>query len=378
MFRVDKSTNRIIKLDARRFSDLGLGERGDLQEWIAGTPETLGEELLIIQKEFDGFADTRERLDLLALDKDGKLVIIENKLDETGREVVWQAIKYAAYCSSLNKAQIVEIYQRYLDHCNIAGNAETKICEFLDKDSLDDVDLNADNDQRVMLIAGNFRKEVTATVLWLLGHGVRAQCFRVVPYCFGEEIFVDLQQIIPTPEVEDFMISMATKGAEKKSTEDAQRRSHKVRLEFWEQALGALRARRLKRYQSISPSTDHWLSCATGVSGCNYTLIFLKQEVRVELTLQRSRIEDNKWFFDRLEEKREEIESDFGEALEWNRMGDKKSSKIRLVRPFDGHDPVCWPEIITWFGDHISRLEDAFSTHLERLNQEFKSGDGNS
>ena len=115
MFRVDKSTNRIIKLDARRFSDLGLGERGDLQEWIAGTPETLGEELLIIQKEFDGFADTRERLDLLALDKDGKLVIIENKLDDTGREVVWQAIKYAAYCSSLNKAQIVEIYQRYLD-----------------------------------------------------------------------------------------------------------------------------------------------------------------------------------------------------------------------------------------------------------------------
>ena len=83
MFRVDKSTNRIIKLDARRFSDLGLGERGDLQEWLAGTPEALGEELLIIQKEFDGFADTRERLDLLALDKDGKLVIIENKLDDS-------------------------------------------------------------------------------------------------------------------------------------------------------------------------------------------------------------------------------------------------------------------------------------------------------
>jgi hypothetical protein len=29
----------------------------------------LGEELLIIQKEFDGFEDTNERLDLLALDK---------------------------------------------------------------------------------------------------------------------------------------------------------------------------------------------------------------------------------------------------------------------------------------------------------------------
>lgn len=40
-------------------------------------PSSLGEELLIIQKEFDGFADTRERLDLLAIDKNGNLVIIE-------------------------------------------------------------------------------------------------------------------------------------------------------------------------------------------------------------------------------------------------------------------------------------------------------------
>ena len=303
MFRLDKSSNRIIKLDARRFSDLGLGERGDLQEWLAGTPEALGEELLIIQKEFDGFADTRERLDLLALDKDGKLVIIENKLDDSGRDVVWQVIKYAAYCSNLNKAEIVEIYQRYLDRSSTVESAERNICDFLNEDSLEEVVLNAGNDQRVMLIAGNFRKEVTATVLWLLGHGVRAQCFRVVPYCFGEEIFVDLQQIIPTPEAEDFMISMAAKGAEEKSAEDAQRRSHKLRLEFWERALDALRARELSLYQNINASTDHWLSCATGVSGCNYTLIFLKQEVRVELTLQRSSTEDNKWFFDRLKKK---------------------------------------------------------------------------
>ena len=378
MFRVDKSTNRIIKLDARRFSDLGLGERGDLQEWLAGTPEALGEELLIIQKEFDGFADTRERLDLLALDKDGKLVIIENKLDDSGRDVVWQVIKYAAYCSNLNKAEIVEIYQRYLDRSSTGESAETKICDFLNEDSLEEVVLNAGNDQRVMLIAGNFRKEVTATVLWLLGHGVRAQCFRVVPYCFGEEIFVDLQQIIPTPEAEDFMISMAAKGAEEKSAEDAQRRSHKLRLEFWERALDALRARELSLYQNINASTDHWLSCATGVSGCNYTLIFLKQEVRVELTLQRSSTEDNKWFFDRLKKKAGEIERRIGETLEWNRMEDKKSSKIRFVRPVDSYNRDCWAEIIEWMADHISRLVNAFSTHLEHLNKEFKTGGGTS
>jgi hypothetical protein len=75
----------------------------------------LGEELLIIQKEFDGFQDTNERLDLLALDKQGCLVVIENKLDDTGRDVTWQALKYASYCSTLSKEQIRAIYQSYLD-----------------------------------------------------------------------------------------------------------------------------------------------------------------------------------------------------------------------------------------------------------------------
>ena len=113
MFTVNHQTNRISPVKTKRFSELGFTERKHLQEWLAHEPSALGEELLIIQKEFDGFDDTRERFDLLALDKDGNLVIIENKLDDSGRDVVWQALKYAS--ASLTKAQIVDIYQQYLD-----------------------------------------------------------------------------------------------------------------------------------------------------------------------------------------------------------------------------------------------------------------------
>src|SRR5665647_2217817 len=84
MFRINHSTNRITKLKAVSFAELGFTERNHLQEWLANQADALGEELLIIQKEFDGFDDTRERLDLLAVDKQGRLVIIENKLDESG------------------------------------------------------------------------------------------------------------------------------------------------------------------------------------------------------------------------------------------------------------------------------------------------------
>ncbi|MDR1755736.1 MAG: hypothetical protein LBR65_02090, partial [Culturomica sp.] len=85
MYLIDKSQNRIKEIEKKTFSALGFKERKHLQEWLAHQPSAFGEELLIIQKEFDGFNDTNERLDLLALDREGNIVLIENKLDDTGR-----------------------------------------------------------------------------------------------------------------------------------------------------------------------------------------------------------------------------------------------------------------------------------------------------
>ena len=98
MYRIHPQTNRITALSQVSFSELGFTERAHLQEWLANQPDALGEELLIIQKEFDGFDDTKERLDLLAIDKSGALVIIENKLDDSGRDVVWCHPAFANKC----------------------------------------------------------------------------------------------------------------------------------------------------------------------------------------------------------------------------------------------------------------------------------------
>ena len=378
MFQVNRAENCLVRLKEKRFSDLEVEERKHLQEWLANTPEALGEELLVIQKEFDGFKDTRERLDLLALDKNGQLVVIENKLDDSGRDTVWQVAKYAAYCSSLNKAQIVSIYQKYLDLWCGGGEADNKICEFLGEDTLDEVVINPGNSQRVMLIAGNFRKEVTATVLWLLSYNIRAQCYRIIPYNFRGELFIDLQQIIPTPEAEDFMIGMATKETEEKSAQGAQQRRHQLRFEFWQQALEKLRARGLSRYETISPSKDHWLSCGTGVAGCVYTLIFAKSEARVELSLQRSSKLENKWIFDQLEADREIFEKEFGEHFGWRKMADNISSRIHFSHTFDCYNREEWPNITEWLGSYMSRMEGTFGKSLLQLNQQLKAGIGES
>lgn len=119
MFVLDKDKKKLQKVDTATFSSQGFKERYDLQEWILSNPESLGEELLYIQKEFSGWDDTNERLDVLAIDKDGNLVVIENKRDDSGRDVTWQALKYASYCYGMHKDDIVNVYQQYLDNYHL-------------------------------------------------------------------------------------------------------------------------------------------------------------------------------------------------------------------------------------------------------------------
>ena len=126
MYIINRDNKQSKKIEAITFSSLGLKERDDLQEWIVKEPTILGEELLIIQKEFSGFSDTNERLDLLAIDRKGNLVIIENKLDDSGKDVTWQAMKYASYCSTLGKDGIRKIYQDYLNKTEPGIIAEDK------------------------------------------------------------------------------------------------------------------------------------------------------------------------------------------------------------------------------------------------------------
>lgn len=366
MFRVDQSANRITKLKTVRFSDLGLRERDHLQEWLANSPEALGEDLLIIQKEFAGFDDTKERLDLLALDKQGALVIIENKLDDSGRDVVWQCLKYASYCSTLSKTSIAEIYQQFLDQ-NSGGDAKAGICEFLGHEDFEEVSINSGTNQRLILVAALFRKEVTSTVLWLIKHGVRVECFKATPFQDGAQVFLTIEQIIPLAEAEELMIGIAEKEKEEQTTERGQARRHTLRNEFWRQMLEALEAAGIDLYANVGPSDDHWLNAGSGLSGIHYTMIFSRDCARVEFVISRGTAAKNKATFDHLLAKKDEIEKRFGAPLEWRRLNNNKVSIICHEQEFDGYDKANWSEITKWLVEHVQRIETAFAPEIDGI-----------
>ncbi len=378
MFRVDLKENRLSHLPKKSFTELKLREREHLQEWLANQPDALGEELLIIQKEFAGFDKTHERLDLLALDKDGNLVVIENKLDDSGRDVTWQALKYTAYVSGLTKTDIVDIYQQYLDRHVGGGNAADRICEFMEMEveELEEKVLNPGNDQRMIFVAAKFRPEVTATILWLLSRGIRAHCFKATLYAFGDELMVDIQQIIPTPEAADYMIGISNKENEEKATQNAQKKKeYKRHLDFWKKALEQLRVDGITLYQNISPRNAYRLSAGSGTKSCRYRIGFSGDKASVEIRLQDSEAPENKLFFDQLYSQKDAIEAEFGTELDWWRMDDNKSSRIVYAQPFDGFNREVWPGMISWLAAHIQKLEATFSKRLSRLNGQVRSQD---
>ena len=61
LFKITPSTGVSLAMNEVDFTDLGFQERRDIQEWIAANPGILGQELLIVSKEFSGFDRTNER-----------------------------------------------------------------------------------------------------------------------------------------------------------------------------------------------------------------------------------------------------------------------------------------------------------------------------
>lgn len=362
MYLINKSENRISKIEEKSFSELGFRERNHLQEWIANNPESLGEEILIIQKEFSGFDDTNERLDLLGLDKKGNLVIIENKLDDSGKDVTWQSIKYASYCSTLTKEQIIRIYQDYLRKLNANENAEENLVEFFDVSDISEVVINSGSKQRIILIAANFRKEVTSTVVWLMNYNLRIQCFKVSPLQLGEQLFLEIKQIIPVKETEDYQIKIAEKTQGEIVQQDSSRAIDVFYLDFWKQLLVEMNSKS-QLFKNISPSKRSYIGINSAISGIGFyfTISKVKKFARVELYIRNGKVT--------LEDFRQyslEIESLFEESLTWEVM--KKDARIKFeIEQVEFANQEKWNEVINFLTNKMIKLYEALNPTIEKI-----------
>ena len=367
MFKVNKESKKLEQVTEISFKEINCKERKDLQEWIVSNPTILGEDLLIIQKEFSGFENTNERLDLLALDKDSNLVIIENKTDDTGRDVVWQAIKYASYCSSLSTSEITQIFKEYSQKYNLDLDIEKEILDFYEIDSLDSLVLNKENTQRIILVAKKFRKEVLSAVNWLINYGVNILCIEITPFKAGNDVFLDHKQIIPIKGMEENIIRLAEKNKEFQNKEKTLARSKNLRSRFWEKLI-PLFNKKSDLYANISyvNRRDGWLSATAGITGgLHYNFLIGEKYCGVELCINDSDIERNKKIYDCLYSYKDEIITSFGNYnVAFERLDNCKMSRV-IVKNYDLslYNEESWDEIIEYLIPLMMLFNEVFKKY---------------
>ena len=208
-----QTPEQFTKVDAGTFTEFSIWERTHIQEWIRQAPEVLGEELLVVSMEFDRFKQSADRLDLLALDRRGNLVVVELKRDGLASYADLQALRYAAMVSVMTVERLlpyfVQYQQKYLKQADANSDSARELIQQFVTDNETFEELS--NRPRIILCSENFSTELTTTVLWLNQTGLDISCVRIVPYKVGTNFVVVPTKIIPLQEAKQYLIELKQK-----------------------------------------------------------------------------------------------------------------------------------------------------------------------
>ncbi len=332
IYLVSNDTKELGEVRAVSFADIGIKERRDLEQWVIKKPSLLGEELLIITSEYSGFDKSARRLDVLALDETGKLVVVELKLEATGSLADLQAIRYAAFCSTMTMEDVVKELATF-EKCS-EEDAAAKIQEFLSEEELPELD----NQPRVMLAAGFINdQELTSSVLWLRSFGLDITCVELTPYILkdADQIVLVPNVIIPLPEARDYQVNVERKEA--KRTQNAKAKARHAHLwvavaeEFNNLSTGFLASGR---------SRGRYMQVHVGVGKVHYAWLIgrRKSHIRVALHFEFPDKERNAKLVSRLDEQQADIARDVEQAFECGEFG-KKWTQAQFLLPYEGAEP---------------------------------------
>ena len=190
-------------------------ERDDLQRLLKGSISVISDDLFLIAEEFSQWEDSRRRIDLLAVDRAGNLVVIELKRSEDGGHMDLQALRYAAMISTMTFQQAVAAHAKLLGDPAVTAEAEAAILDFL---GWSEPSEDFGKSVRIILVSPDFSKELTTAVLWLNDSGLDIRCVRMRPYNLQQRTLVEVDQIIPLPEAEQYTVRLKEKQEENRLT----------------------------------------------------------------------------------------------------------------------------------------------------------------
>lgn len=307
--------NNIGRLEEVNIRELWKHEQYNFSNWLALDEniellnEVIGLTLVDIEKEtFVGLY----RCDLVAIDETtGTKVIIENQLESTNHDHLGKIITYAS-----------------------------------------GLDANV-----IIWIVKEARAEHKSAIEWLNNNTVKDISFFLIEihaYRIGNSLAAPKFEIIEKPN--DFVKSV--KGT---VNNNELNRSQSERLNFWTEFNSYINANG-KPFNTRKASTDHWYDIAIGTSEAHIGISLVNRINKIVIDLA---IRDNKNLFDQLFLNKEEIEKKLGFEMEWQRLDNKKVSRIRTyIDGLNFDNQENYPELMSKTVELVIKMKTVFKGYL--------------
>lgn len=198
MLKLDPASRTLLPVSSTTLAQSNILERADLQaavvrSWNAFCSEMGYEELFLVGSEVVPHDSCRDRIDILALSRDGVPVVFELKRHRDRLQLL-QAISYAAMVAKWDTGR----FQKEL-----AGKDDEDAEELRSLLSDEAFELGT---PEIVLIAETFDPEVILAADWLAEFSVPISAFAVSAVEHGGETLISLDQKFPLAVVDDVYV----------------------------------------------------------------------------------------------------------------------------------------------------------------------------
>jgi hypothetical protein len=197
--------------------------------------------------------------------------------------------------------------------------------------------------------------------------GLNIKCFKVTPYQMGKELFLDLAQIIPVKDAEDYRIRMAEKNQEIIIGREKAFERIKTNQKFWNMFLEECNKHN-DFFQNISASKESWLWKSAGFSGVGYVTVITGNCAKVEFAFNLPNKEKNELIFENILSKKEQIEKEIGFDLIWDKRELRKSCVIRYeLTDVSIYNEDDWDKMIKFMVEGIVKFVEVFDKEIPNI-----------
>ncbi|MDX6768822.1 MAG: DUF4268 domain-containing protein [Elusimicrobiota bacterium] len=350
-------TMKLFKSEAGVFQPVQKRQFGferlekNLEDWLGANPHLLGDDILLIGRQVK--TDRGAFIDLLALDRHGRVVVIEVKRGRAPRDTVAQLNDYLTAISGWSdgelarKANLIP-YDREVNNLTLFYEPEddtyyvgtnckvkhTRVLSGLLKRNKPAIEAALGTDLRWDMDRWWSLSETVSDDPRKIAARIKAYIENLSPY---------LDQAIPG--------RAATNGGSSVT---------KTQLDFWTEFLRCAEDSGSKlRYPE--PRPKGWMTINTG--GFLYVAIATQNRMTVYLAVKGR---DRKKNFDLLKTERAEIDKEFGSPLKWEVLPHRKESQIQVHHEGKLLDRSTWPETHKWMLKSLERFHTIFAPRIKR------------